>query len=421
MKTPGDDGPDVLQLAEKLEVHFEATELSFDPDAYVIDGLRPGLAVAPSRPVDVAEALKLSAQSAAVVVPWGGGTQQLLGAPPERFDLALDLRRLNRVLEYEPADLTVTVEAGMKLSDVQRLLGKRGQWLPLDPPLPEAATIGGILATNASGPTRHSSGTARDLVIGMSVALASGDIVKSGGRVVKNVAGYDMAKLQIGALGTLGVILQATFKVSPLPQQTLTCGAEGSLAPVAGLAAHIDEARLPAQAIVLRKQAGGALDWMLLVRFTGGNAAVERARNDFVAAATDGRLLSNSEADAAWSHEVALHQSPVHVRAGVLPVKTSELAVWSAEQGANVVAYPSVGIVQCSWTDSGIAASVLKEGRRKAIEYGGSLVIERAPPELKREADVWGEPQADFPLIQRLKRELDPTRTLNRGRFLGTI
>jgi glycolate oxidase FAD binding subunit len=420
MKAPEEDGPNVLQLAEELEAHFEAKELSFDPGACAIDGLVPGLAVSPSRPADVAEALKLAAESAAVVVPWGGGTQQSIGAAPERFDLALDLRGLNHILEYEPADLTVTVEAGMRLSELQRLLGERGQWLPLDPPLPETATIGGILATNASGPTRHSRGTARDLVIGMSIALANGDIVKSGGRVVKNVAGYDMAKLQIGALGTLGVILHATFKVSPLPQQTLTCGAEGTLERLDALAAHVDERRLPAQALVLTK-AAAASNWSLLVRFAGGTAAVERAYSDFLAAAGESRLLGESEADAAWSSRVMLQQWPVSAKAGVLPAEASELAAWFAEQGANVDAYPSVGIVQCSSIDRGLGASVLKEGRRRAIEYGGSLVIERAPPQLKREAEVWGEPQADFTLMQRLKREFDPGRTLNRGRFLGGI
>jgi glycolate dehydrogenase FAD-binding subunit len=420
MKAPGKDGPNILQLTEALEAHFKATELSFDTDRYAIDGLRPGLAVAPSQSVDVAEVLKLAAESAVVVVPWGGGTQQSLGDLPERFDLALDLRRLNRVVEYEPADLTVSVEAGMRISELQQLLGERGQWLPLDPPLPDEATIGGILATNASGPTRHSRGTARDLVIGMSVALANGDIVKSGGRVVKNVAGYEMAKLQIGALGTLGVILQATFKVSPLPQQTLTCGTEAMLDRVVALAAHIDDARLPAQALLLTKEAA-ASDWTLLVRFAGGTAAVERARNDFLAAASESTILSESNIDAAWSNQLALQQSPVSVKAGVLPVKTSELAAWFADQGADVAAYPAVGIVNCSWTDRGLGVSVLREGRAEAIEYGGSLVIERAPPELKREVDVWGEPPADFALMQRLKREFDPKRTLNRGRFLGGI
>jgi FAD/FMN-containing dehydrogenase len=177
---------------------------------------------------------------------------------------------------------------------------------------------------------------------------------------------------------------------------------------------------LPAQALVFRKEAA-ASNWTLLVKFSGGIAAVERARSDFHAAVSEGRPLSDSEADAAWSAQVQLDQSSVQVRAGVLPVRTAELAAWSADQSANVVAYPSVGIVHCSWTDSGIVASVLKEGRRRAIEYGGSLVIERALPELKREVDVWGEPQADFPLMQRLKREFDPSRTLNRGRFLGGI
>jgi glycolate oxidase FAD binding subunit len=420
MKAPEEDGPNVLQLAEELEAHFEAKELSFDPGAYAIDGLRPGLAVSPSRPEDVAEALKLATGSGAVVVPWGGGTQQSLGAALERFDLVLDLRGLDHILEYEPADLTVTVEAGTRLAELQRLLGERGQWLPLDPPLPAEATVGGILATNASGPTRHSRGTARDLVIGVSVALANGDIVKSGGRVVKNVAGYDMAKLQIGALGTLGVILQATFKVSPLPQQTLTCGAEGLLKRLSALAAHIDELRLPAQALVLTKEAA-ASNWTLLVRFAGGSAAVERARSDFLAAAGESSILSESEADATWSSLAALQQPTVSAKAGVLPAETSELAAWFADQGANVAAYPSVGIVNCAWTDRGLGASILKEGRSKAMERSGALVIERAPPELKREVNVWGEPRGDFALMQRLKLEFDPGRTLNRGRFLGGI
>jgi glycolate oxidase FAD binding subunit len=151
------------------------------------------------------------------VVPWGGGTRMSVGAPPARLGVVLVLKRLNRILEHEPGDLTATAEAGITLGALQAELGKRGQWLSLDPAQADRATLGGVLSSNDAGPRRHLYGSCRDLLIGLTVITASGATVKGGGKVVKNVAGYDLPKLFIGAFGTLGVIVEATVKLRPRP------------------------------------------------------------------------------------------------------------------------------------------------------------------------------------------------------------
>src|SRR5687768_5798371 len=151
--------------------------------------------------------------------PWGGGTAAAVGVPPARAGVVLGPSRLRAIVEHEPGDLTVTAQAGVVMRELQTALGACGQWLSLDPPDAERATLGGVLATNACGPRRHLYGTARDLLIGVTVVTADGSVVKGGGKVVKNVAGYDLPKLFIGSYGTLGVIVEATVKLRPLPEQ----------------------------------------------------------------------------------------------------------------------------------------------------------------------------------------------------------
>ncbi|MBF8286481.1 MAG: linked oxidase-like protein, partial [Dehalococcoidia bacterium] len=190
-----------------------------DVAAFAVDGLTPQAAVAPSSYEQVAAVMRYAHAEGLAVIPWGGGAHIHVGNVPARYDIALGLSRLNAVVEHEPADLTATVQAGMTLSELQGRLGGAGQLLPLDPPGGERATIGGILAANASGPWRHAFGSARDMTIGLRVVTAEGRITRAGGRVVKNVAGYDLCKLYIGSLGTLGVIVEATFKVASLPRE----------------------------------------------------------------------------------------------------------------------------------------------------------------------------------------------------------
>src|ERR1700751_4922169 len=162
-----------------------------DCSPYVLEGRTPEAVVFPGSKEEIGGILTLAGEHEVPVLPWGGGTALGVGAPPTRVGLVLGLKRLDRVLEHEPGDLTATVEAGITLAALQRHLGRRGQWLSLDAASPDRATVGGILASNASGPRRHLYGTARDLLIGVTVVGADGTVIRGGGKVVKNVAGYD--------------------------------------------------------------------------------------------------------------------------------------------------------------------------------------------------------------------------------------
>src|SRR5205814_1029537 len=189
------------------------TELS----PYVIEGRTPEAAVRPGSVDEVAAVIAQAAEAGVPVVPWGGGSAIGVGAPPARAGLVLVLTRLDALVEHEPGDLTATAQAGITIAALQAALRARGQWLSLDPSDAARATLGGVLAANASGPRRHLYGTARDLLIGVTVGTADGAVVHGGGKVVKNVAGYDLPKLFVGSFGTLGVIVEATVKLRPLP------------------------------------------------------------------------------------------------------------------------------------------------------------------------------------------------------------
>lgn len=185
---------------------------------YAVDGRTPHAACFPATIEDVSKVVAWAHAERRALIPWGGGTQMDLGNPPERVDIVLCLDRLRRLVAYEPADMTVTVEAGMSLANLQGILAGSGQFLPVDPPLPAEATLGGILATRASGPLRAAYRTISDSLLGVRVVNADGRITKAGGRVVKNVAGYELGRLYAGSHGTLAVIVEATFKVQPRPE-----------------------------------------------------------------------------------------------------------------------------------------------------------------------------------------------------------
>ena len=189
---------------------------------YTVDNISPHAVVTPTTVEEAALTVALANKHHLSLLPRGGGTQMQLGGIPEQFDILLLTNKLNRLLEHEAPDLTCHVEAGMTLAALQTQLATKGQRLALDPPAAAEVTIGGLLATNTSGPKRLRYGTARDLVIGLRVIQADGEIARSGGRVVKNVAGYDLNKLYIGSLGTLGIIVEANFKLHPLPPSEST-------------------------------------------------------------------------------------------------------------------------------------------------------------------------------------------------------
>src|SRR6185503_17632550 len=223
-----------------------------DRAPYVVDGRTPCGVVLPGSPDEVGRGVRAAAAAGVPVLPWGGGTQMSRGTPPRDGALVVGLRRLARIVEHEPGDLTATVEAGITLEALQAALGARDQWLPLDPPTPGAATLGGVLAVNTAGPRRHGYGTARDLVIGLRVVAGDGQLIRGGGKVVKNVAGYDLVKLYIGSLGTLGIIVDATLKLRPRPEAEGACWATfPTLAGAAEAAAMLAASELGPTALVL--------------------------------------------------------------------------------------------------------------------------------------------------------------------------
>src|SRR5271169_406787 len=187
-----------------------------------VDGVQPQMVIEPGSPDEIARVLKTASSAGLQVIPRGGATKMGWGNPPRGSDLIISTRRLNRIVEHAWGDMTATVEAGCTLRQLQQTLAEHGQRLALDPLWPEKATMGGILATNDSGPLRIRFGSLRDLIIGITLALPDGTLAKSGGKVVKNVAGYDLPKLATGSLGTLGIITQAIFRLHPVPRETRT-------------------------------------------------------------------------------------------------------------------------------------------------------------------------------------------------------
>ncbi|HWU40712.1 MAG TPA: FAD-binding oxidoreductase, partial [Candidatus Acidoferrum sp.] len=209
----------MTDLTKTLEGIVGADNVRADGELrrYAVDGVVPKTVVLPSNVEEVSAVLAACSQSGAAVVPWGGGSSMTLGAVPQKVDVVLCLSRLDQILDHEPADMTSTVQAGVVLSQYQGRLRNHGQILALDPPNETRATIGGILAANLSGSRRIRYGSARDLLIGVRVVHADGTVTKGGAKVVKNVTGYDMNKLYVGSLGTLAVIVEATFRLYPIP------------------------------------------------------------------------------------------------------------------------------------------------------------------------------------------------------------
>ncbi len=408
---------------------------------WAVHGRLPRLICRPATAEALAAALACCDRAGAAVIPWGGGTQQHLGLPPRRADVVLSTRALNRLVAYEPANLTATVEVGLRLADLQASLGEHGQWLPLDPPLPPEATVGGLLATNPSGPRRLKDGSLRDLVIGTRVAAPDGKVTRAGGRVVKNVTGYDLNKLHVGALGTLGVVVEATFKVAPRPETERTwlglfrAAAEAGRAVAAILHRPLMPTGLEMLDGRLAERLGLALPpghWALLARASGFGPAVQRHLDEFAAAgaaagAVEGEVLAAERAEAIWSAYAAT-AADLRWTAGVL---TCRLAVPPTAVAALCEGIAAVGEGPLVWAQAAGALfwsvpadvadrALVAQLRELAEAAGGKLVVENWSPPLA-DLDVWGAPGGPLGLMRALKQEYDPRGTLNPGRFVGGI
>ncbi|PYM43303.1 MAG: FAD-linked oxidase [Candidatus Rokuibacteriota bacterium] len=382
---------------------------------YVVEGRTPDTAIFPGSVEEVSAVIARVSELGLPVIPWGGGTAASVGMPSARAGLVLGLRRLNRLVEHEPGDLTVTVEAGMTVGELQAALSGRGQWLSLDPADAERATIGGVLATNASGPRRHLYGTARDLLIGVTVVTAEGAIVKGGGKVVKNVAGYDLPKLFVGSYGTLGVIVEATFKLRPRPDdERLVCVSFDRLKDASAAVRALMASDLIPDAVELLDAtaafgAGG----------TGGALGLGRTL-----APTPGAVLvvgfDGLVATAVMAFVVLPTQVAELMEQGAGAARARGLAAaWAAHAGVGVVsAALSAGHEP---SEPAPIAAVLAEWREIARAGGGLATLEWAPLAVKSQVPVWDDPRAAGRIMQRIKAELDPKNVLNPGRFVAGI
>ena len=234
-------GADAAALADAVMDAAGGPTASTNPEDYVIDGVAPSVAVRPATVEAVSAVMSAAHGAGAAVILWGGGTRIAMGNMPRRYDVALDLTRLNSIIAHNHGDLTATVQAGVTVAALRRALAEHGQFLAIDPPLPDTATVGGTLAVGNSGPLKWQYGSVRDTVIGMKVVQADGVVTKSGGQVVKNVSGYDMARLHIGGLGTLGVIVEVSVKLTPLPhhEKTVIASYDTALDAIPGIPGHL--------------------------------------------------------------------------------------------------------------------------------------------------------------------------------------
>ena len=395
-----------------------------------IDGVVPSVVATPATPGAFARTLGWATEAGRTVVVRGGGTKLGWGPPPRSVDLLLSTMAMNVVDQHRHDDLTATVQAGATLAETNAVLSRHRQWLPLDPPWSDRATIGGIVAANDSGPRRQRHGAPRDLIIGMTLARADGLIAKTGGIVVKNVAGYDLARLLTGAFGCLGVILTATFKLAPLSEASRTVSVEFPASArcgpfVADLLAH---ASTPTALELATPPA------TMLIRFESvETVAVEQAEQAATLARGHGGtpvvLMGEDEAVAWREHDARVFgREGTIVKLVILPAELSSTLAWLDDTAkTRRLDYTVIGRAGLGGLYLGLRGAVSEQAAfvtalRGRLPVGrGSATIRRADPELKAMVDVWGPVGDGLRIMQEVKRRFDPTGTLNPGRGPGGL
>jgi glycolate oxidase FAD binding subunit len=435
--------------------------------AYEIDGKAPSAAMRPGTVGEVAEIVKFAASEKLAIVASGARTKLGMGFAPSRYDLALDMTRLDRVVAYDPGDLTLSVEAGVPLHALGQTLAEHRQFLPLAVPYMSQTTIGGLIASGVDSPLRQFYGTARDFLLGMEFVTGEGVAAKSGGRVVKNVTGYDIHKLMIGSLGTLGVITRVNFKTFPMPirargfvarfataerafdmrhriaRSALTPLTMEIVSPrVAELfesetASRYEPAPMPANVI-------SRTEWALTVGYAGNDDVLKRCATDLQRIAEEagatGSVVLADNLRPAFNRKrefvpIALGSSPAAtiVKMSVLPMRMAGVLA-SAQRVAESSALPwaamarGLGVIYLALLPAernedakARTAKVTDAMHTGCAELGGHSTIPWCPAEWKSALKIWGPPRADFALMQKVKRVFDPHGVLSPRRFVGGI
>ena len=435
--------------------------------AYEIDGKAPSAAMRPRTVGEVAEIVKFAASEKLAVVASGGRTKLGMGFAPSRYDLALDMTQLDRVIAYDPGDLTLSVEAGAPLHALGETLAEHRQFLPLSVPFMSQTTIGGLIASGVDSPLRQFYGTARDFLLGMEFVTGEGVATKSGGRVVKNVTGYDIHKLMIGALGTLGVITRVNFKTFPMPIRT-----HGFVARFAAVERAFDMCHQiarsaltpltmdivsPRVAELFESEAGSRYEpaampanvisrteWALTVGYAGNDDVLKRCATDFERMADEagaiGALVLADNLRPAFNRKrefipIALGSSPATtvVKMSVLPMRMagvlasaqrvaeSNALPWAAMARGLGVIYFALLPAERNQDTKARTAKVTDAMHAACAELGGHSTIPWCPADWTIALKIWGPPRADFGLMEKVKRVFDPRGVLSPGRFVGGI
>jgi glycolate oxidase FAD binding subunit len=387
--------------------------------AYTLDGCTPVVVVKPTHAVEVGAVMQVCHRYRAPGVVWGGGTHVHTGNPASQYLWAMDMRGLARAADYSPADLVVTVEAGMTLSALQGILGVHHQWLPVDAPLPDVQTVGGIVASGDAGPKRQRYGLPREWLLAVRAVLPSGESIKAGVGVVKNVAGYDLPRLLAGSWGTLGVLVELTFKVAPLPE---VCAAyclplEGAHL-LSDLRDALNHPLLQPEMLEVTYRMGEG--WQCVCGLAGfeedvrwqSNLLRERTRSEW--------LPITSEEVEQLRGRYLFARPTCRCRCVVPPAQTADLLMWLSRRfaEAEVQAHFGAGVVRLWWAEDPPAMESLRELREQTHRLDGFCVLEHAPVGVKRTLGVWDATGGAAKVMRRLKERFDPQAILAPGRFV---
>ncbi len=415
-----------LALDEKLREIVGAANMRAASMAKAFGGAQPRIAVEPGSEKEFAGVLRLANEANLAVIPCGGGTKLSWGNPPARADLLLSTARLDKIIEHVWADLTVTVEAGCAIQKLQDTLSRHGQRLALDPLWPERATIGGVLSANDSGALRLRFGSLRDLVIGMTIALPDGTLASSGGKVVKNVAGYDLPKLMTGALGTLGVITRAVFRLHPLPKIARTFSASTGNLEATQQALHaVQNSKLAHTAMQVRAADDAATETDVLFEGTDAGLAAQEAHLKKLLEPVIIAEISPTVWNVRQELWLASDSSAI-TKFSILPADIANgvetlrrVAAHHQIRWKAVIQATGLGWLRLDGSPDHLH-SALRELRADLERNSGSLVVLHRPAGIGP-LDAWGNAGDALPLMRAVKRQFDPKSTLNPGRFVGGI